>query len=79
MGTHAYDLTMDDSFTDGGISQEAEEDNAALQHPGQTERVQMQCASETEVLMVLASSDCSGRGTLGLGRGVLLFIVFYLS
>lgn len=52
---------MDDSFTDGDISQEAEEGKATLQDTGQTEHVQMQCASETELLMMLTSSDAERK------------------
>jgi hypothetical protein len=39
------------------ISHESEEGKVALQNTGQTEHVQMQCASETELLMVLTSCD----------------------
>lgn len=51
---NAHALTMDDSVTDEDVFlQEAEGDKGALQSPGQTEHVQMHCASETELVMAL--------------------------
>lgn len=54
---NAHALTMDDSVTDEDVLQEAEEGKGALQSPGQTEHVQMHCASETELVMALTVPD----------------------
>lgn len=54
---HTPTLTVDDSFTDGDVSQEAEEGKAALQNPRADGACSGAVCSETELLMVLTSSD----------------------
>lgn len=55
---NAHALTMDDSVTDEDVFlQEAEGGKGALQSPGQTEHIQIHCASETELVMVLTIPD----------------------
>lgn len=71
---------MDDSVTDGDVFlQEAEEGKAALQSPGQTEHIQMQCASETELMMVLTSPDSQWKGALEGRQGCLAVTAFCLN